>query len=189
MRGFLGQNDMMAYLTMMAQRMAELHRVLKPTGSIYLHCDPTASHYLKLMMDAVFGQDNYRNEITWRRTTAHSDSTRYGRNTDTILFYTKSQKRTWNIQYQPYDEAYKARFRFKDPDGRAYADYDLTAKGLSGGGYEYEYKGAFSLWRVPLDTMRRLDAEGRLHLTRTGGIRRKRYLDEMLGRPAPGTLG
>ena len=90
MRGFLGRNDMMA------QRMAELHRVLKQTGSIYLHCDPTASHYLKLMMDAVFGQDKFRNEITWRRTTAHSDSTRYGRNTDTILFYTKSQKKTWN---------------------------------------------------------------------------------------------
>ena len=184
MRGFLGQNDMMAYLTMMAQRMAELHRVLKPTGSIYLHCDPTASHYLKLMMDAVFGLENFRNEITWRRTTAHSDSTRYGRNTDIILFYTKSGQRTWNIQYQPYDESYKARFRFKDPDGRAYADYDLTAKGLSGGGYEYEYKGAFSLWRVPLETMERLDSEGRLHFTRTGGIRRKRYLDEMQGRPA-----
>ncbi len=184
MRGFLGQNDMMAYLTMMAQRMAELHRVLKPTGSIYLHCDPTASHYLKLMMDAVFSLENFRNEITWRRTTAHSDSTRYGRNTDIILFYTKSGQRTWNIQYQPYDESYKARFRFKDPDGRAYADYNLTAKGLSGGGYEYEYKGAFSLWRVPLETMERLDSEGRLHFTRTGGIRRKRYLDEMQGRPA-----
>ena len=175
---------MMAYLTMMAQRVAELHCVLKPTGSIYLHCDPTASHYLKLMMDAVLGLDNFRNEITWRRTTAHSDSTRYGRNTDIILFYTKSQQRTWNIQYQPYDESYKARFRFKDPDGRLWTDDNLTAKGLSGGGYEYEYKGAFSLWRVPLETMERLDSEGRLHFTRTGGIRRKRYLDEMLGRPA-----
>ena len=86
MREFLGQNDMMAYLTMMAQRMVELHRVLKPTGSIYLHCDPTASHYLKLLMDAVFGAYNFRNEITWRRTTAHSDSTRYGRNTDIYTF-------------------------------------------------------------------------------------------------------
>ena len=137
-----------------------------------------------MVMDAVFGQDNFRNETTWRRTTAHSDSTRYGRNTDTILFYTRSRSRTWNIQYQPYDEKYKARFRFKDPDGRLWTDDNLTAKGLSGGGYEYEYKGALSLWRVPLETMKRLDSEGRLHFTRTGGIRRKRYLDEMQGRPA-----
>ena len=184
MRGFLGQNDMMAYLTMMAQRMAELHRVLKPTGSIYLHCDPTASHYLKLMMDAVFGLDNFRNEITWQRTTAHSDSGRYGRNTDIILFYTKSRDWTWNIQYQPYGETYIARYRRRDPDGRRWTDDNLTAKGLSGGGYEYEYKGASSLWRVPLETMKRLDSEGKLHFTRTGGIRRKRYLDEMPGRQA-----
>ena len=182
--GFAHGKGMKSYLIMMSVRLLEMRRLLNSTGSIYLHCDPTASHYLKMVMDAVFGQDNFRNEITWRRTTAHSDSTRYGRNTDTILFYTRSRSRTWNIQYQPYDEKYKARFRFKDPDGRAYADYDLTAKGLSGGGYEYQYKGALSLWRVPLETMKRLDSEGRLHFTRTGGIRRKRYLDEMQGRPA-----
>ncbi len=183
MRSFLGPNDMMAYLTMMAQRMAELQRVLKPSGSIYLHCDPTASHYLKLILDAIFGATKFRNEIVWRRTTAHSDSKRYGANIDIILFYTNSAQWTWNPQYQPYDEEYKARFLHKDPDGRPWSDGDLTAKGLSGGGYEYEYKGARSLWRVPLATMQRLDAEGRLHFTRTGGIRRKRYLDEMRGRP------
>ena len=183
MRQFLGQNDMMAYLTMMAQRMAELHRVLKPTGSIYLHCDPTASHYLKLLMDAVFGIENFKNEIVWKRTSAHSDAKRYGRITDIIFFYTKSDQWTWNPPYQPYDEAYKARFRFKDPDGRVWTDDNLTAKGLAGGGYEYEYKGARSLWRVPLETMRQLDAEGRLHFTSRGGIRRKRYLDELEGRP------
>ncbi len=183
-RQFIGRNAMMAYLVMMAPRLVELHRVLKPTGSIYLHCDPTASHYLKLLMDAVFGKENFRNEITWRRTTAHSDAQRYGANTDTILFYTKSDSWTWEQQYQPYDEAYKARFRFKDPDGRAWSDDNLTAKGLSGGGYEYEYKGARSLWRVPIGTMQRLDSEGRLHFTNRGGIRLKRYLDEMKGRPA-----
>ena len=182
MREFLGQNDMMAYLTMMAQRMAELHRALKPTGSIYLHCDPTASHYLKLLMDAVFGIENFKNEIVWKRTSAHSDAKRYGRITDIIFFYTKSDQWTWNPPYQPYDEAYKARFRFKDPDGRVWTDDNLTAKGLAGGGYEYEYKGARSLWRVPLETMRQLDAEGRLHFTSRGGIRRKRYLDELEGR-------
>ena len=183
MRSFLGQNDMMAYLTMMAQRIAELHRALTQTGSLYLHCDPTASHYLKLILDAVFGATRFRNEIVWRRTTAHSDSKRYGANIDIILFYTKSNRWTWNPEFQPYDEEYKARFRHRDPDGRAWSDDNLTAKGLSGGGYEYEYKGATSLWRVPLETMERLDAENRLHFTRTGGIRQKRYLDEMKGRP------
>ena len=171
--------SMAGYLTFMSVRLLELHRVLKPTGSIYLHCDPTASHYLKSVMDALFGTRNFLNEVTWRRTTAHSDARRYGANTDTILFYTRGSRWTWNPQYTPYEEAYRARFRFTDADGRAWADYDLTAKGLSGGGYEYEYKGVSSLWRVPLETMKRLDAEGRLHFTSRGGIRRKRYLDEM----------
>ncbi len=183
MRSFLGQNDMMAYLTMMAQRLDELHRVLKPTGSIYLHCDSTAGHYLKLLLDAVFGKYQFRNHITWRRTSAHSDANRFGRNTDFIFYYSRSEEWTWNQQYQEYEEEYKSRFRRKDPDGRLWQDYDLSAKGLTGGGYEYEYKGARSLWRVPLETMQQLDAEGRLHFTSRGGIRRKRYLDEMPGRP------
>ena len=174
---------MQSYLTMMAVRLIEMKRVLKPTGSIYLHCDPTASHYLKLLMDAVFGAGNFQSHIAWRRTTAHSDSTRYGSNSDHLHFYTKSGNWTWNPQHQPYGEKYVARFRSKDPDGRAWADDNLTAKGLSGGGYTYEYKGVTSLWRVPLETMERLDAEGRLHFTKTGGIRQKRYLDEMQGRP------
>ena len=175
--------SMAGYLTFMSVRLLELHRVLKSTGSIYLHCDPTASHYLKGIMDALFGGSSFQNEITWQRTTAHSDSKRYGANTDTILFYTRSDRWTWNPQFNPYEESYRARFRYKDPDGRAWADYDITAKGLSGGGYEYEYKGVKSLWRVPLETMKQLDAEGRLHFTSKGGIRRKRYLDEMKGRP------
>ena len=175
--------SMAGYLTFMSVRMLELHRVLKPTGSIYLHCDPTASHYLKGVMDALFGTRNFLNEVTWRRTTAHSDARRYGANTDTILFYTKGSRWTWNPQFTPYEEAYRARFRFTDADGRAWSDDNLTAKGLSGGGYEYEYKGASSLWCVPLETMKRLDAEGRLHFTSRGGIRRKRYLDEMKGSP------
>src|SRR5690606_24967069 len=90
MRAFLGENDMMAYLAMMAIRLIELHRVLKTTGSLYLHCDPTASHYLKLLLDGVFGARHFRNEIIWRRTTSHNSSNRYGKIADTILFYTKS---------------------------------------------------------------------------------------------------
>ena len=172
-----------AYIAFMAVRLIECRRVLKATGSIYVHCDSHANSYLRMLMDAIFGNQHFRSEITWRRTTAHSDSTRFGRNTDTLLYYSKSNKRTWHIQYGDYDDKYKARFSRNDPDGRAWADYDITAKGLSGGGYEYEYKGAYSLWRVPLETMERLDAEGRLHFTSRGGIRRKRYLDEMKGRP------
>ncbi len=119
LRAFLGQNDMMAYLTMMAQRMVELHRVLKPTGSIYLHCDPTASHYLKLLMDAVFGADNFRTEIIWKRQSAHSDARNYGSVHDTMLFYVKSDAFIWNQLFQPYDPDYVAQYyRYTDDDGR-----------------------------------------------------------------------
>lgn len=177
MRSFLGENDMMAYLAMMAVRLLELHRVLKPTGSLYLHCDPTASHYLKILLDAVFGKRSFRNEITWKRTTAHSDTGRYGRNTDIIFFYSKTEKYTWNKVFRGYDEKYLKRFQFKDADGRMWMDDNLTAKGLSGGGYEYEYKGYRSYWRCPRATMEEHDREGRLHFTKKGGIRLKRYLD------------
>jgi adenine specific DNA methylase Mod len=184
LRRFLGENDMMAYLVMMANRLLELHRILKHAGSLYLHCDVTASHYLKIVLDGVFGKENFRNEITWKRTTAHNDSARYGANTDIIFFYTKSETYTFNPAYQPYTEEYKARFGHKDPDGRVWTDDNLTAKGLSGGGYEYEYKGYTSLWRCPLSTMERLDKENKLYFTKTGGIRLKRYLDELPGIPS-----
>ncbi|MEH3121504.1 MAG: DNA methyltransferase [Sphingomonas phyllosphaerae] len=183
MRAFLGENDMMAYLSMMAVRVIELHRVLKPTGSLYLHCDSTASHYLKLLLDGVFGAERYRNEIIWKRTTAHADGGRWGRNLDTLLFYTRGAEYIWHPPHTAYDAEYEARFRQRDPDGRRWMDDNLTAKGLSGGGYTYEYKGVTSLWRMPEETMRRLDAEGRLHFTRSGGIRLKRYLDEAKGMP------
>ncbi len=180
-RRFIGPNQMLAYLVMMAIRLVELHRILKPTGSLYLHCDPTASHYLKIILDTIFGAKNFKNEIIWKRTTAHNDSTRWGNVHDVLFFYSKSDEFTWNELYTPHSETYKKRFRRVDEDGRLWTDGDLTAKGLAGGGYTYEYKGATSLWRVPLETMERLDEEGRLHFTNTGGIRIKRYLDEMPG--------
>lgn len=183
MRSSLGDNDMMAYLAMMAIRLIELHRVLKTTGSLYLHCDPTASHYLKLLLDSIFGADRFRNEITWKRTSAHSDGARYGRNTDILLFYAKGPKPVWHPQFTPYEADYAARFRNRDPDGRRWMDDNLTAKGLSGGGYDYEYRGVRSWWRMPVETMQRLDREGRLHFTSKGGIRLKRYLDEARGMP------
>ena len=178
------RNQMMAYLVMMTARLVELHRVLKPTGSLYLHCDPTASHYLKIVLDAIFGAEHFRSEIVWKRTSSHNDASRWGSVHDVILYYSKSDQFVWNEIYTEYDEEYKKRFRRKDPDGRIWSDGDITAKGLSGGGYTYEYKGTTSLWRVPLETMKRLDQENRLHFTRTGGIRIKRYLDEMPGIPA-----
>jgi len=184
MRAFgqlLPQGGLLAYLVMMAPRLDELRRVLKSTGSIYLHCDSTASHYLKVLMDAIFGPQNYRNEIIWKRTSAHNDPKRYGRNLDTILFYSKAESYTWNQLHTAHGDAYLARFRNADPDGRRWTDDNLTAKGLTGGGYTYAYKGVTSLWRVPLETMQRLDAENRLHFTKAGGIRLKRYLDENRG--------
>jgi len=114
MRQMLGTSDMMAYLVMMAPRLVELHRVLKPTGSIYLHCDPTASHYLKLVMDAVFGPKYFQNEIIWKRTSAHSSSLRYAPVHDVILFYSKSEDFCWNKIYQDYEQSYiDARFKEK----------------------------------------------------------------------------
>src|SRR5689334_18293515 len=110
MRSFLKENDTMAYLAMMAVRLLELHRVLKASGSLYLHCDPTASHYLKLLLDSIFGITNFRNEIIWKRNSAHSDAKQgakhYGRLTDTILFYSKGDDVKWNQIYRPYDETY-----------------------------------------------------------------------------------
>ena len=180
--GALGHNDMTAYLTMMAPRLIELRRVMKPTASIYLHCDPTASHYLKTLMDAVFGVRNFRNEIIWKRTSAHSDARRYGRVHDVLLFYTNGRNSNWNDVFQPYDDAYVEQYyRYQDEDERRWMSGDLSAAGLSGGGYEYEWHGYTRVWRMPEDTMRRLDAENRVFYTRTGFPRLKRYLDESRG--------
>ena len=182
MRSFLGQNDMMAYMTMMAQRLDELHRVLKPTGSIFLHCDPTASHYLKLAMDAIFGPKFFKNEIIWKRTSGHSDAQRFGRAHDVLLYYTRSNEGVWNQTYQPFDDEYVEQYyRYKDPDGRRWMSGDLGAAGLQGGGYEYEWKGVTRVWRVPQSTMERLDSEGNVFYTKNGIARRKRYLDESNG--------
>ena len=107
MRSFLKENDMMAYVAMMSVRLIELHRVLNKTGSLYLHCDPTASHYVKILMDAVFGAANFRNEVVWKRTTTHSDSQTWSRVADYILFYTKTDDFTWNTPRVPHSEEYR----------------------------------------------------------------------------------
>ncbi len=183
-RQFIGSNAMMAYLVMMTPRLVELRRVLKPTGSIYLHCDPTASHYLKVLMDTVFGAGNFRNELIWKRQSAHSDARGYGSVHDTVLFYAKSEAFRWNTTFQPYDPKYVEQYyRYTDSDGRRFMSGDLSAAGLQGGGYEYEWKGVVRVWRVPIETMQRLDAENRIFYTRNGIPRIKRYLDESSGMP------
>ena len=181
--GAIGNSGDKSYLIYMAMRILEMHRILKSTGSIYLHCDDTMGHSLKLVMDAIFGKTYFANDITWKRTTAHSDGKRFGRNTDTLLFYHKSRSFTWNPQFEPYGDEYLARFKHQDSNGRRWTDDNLSAKGLSGGGYEYSYKGASSLWRLPESRMKELDAQNRLHFTSRGGIRLKRYLDEAKGLP------
>ena len=141
-RTFLGTSDMLAYLSMMAPRLAEIRRLMKSSASIYLHCDPTSSHYLKLLMDAVFGATNFQNEVIWKRTSAHSDSVKYGRVHDIILFYRMSGESTFNRVFAPYDARYIAKYyKHRDPDQRLFMDDNLTATGLSGGGYDYEWRG------------------------------------------------
>jgi adenine specific DNA methylase Mod len=141
MRSFLKENDMMAYLTMMAVRLIELRRVLKPNGSIYLHCDPTASHYLKILLDAIFDARGYRSEISWKRSSAHNDAkqgrVQYGNVRDVILFYTKGKSWTWNWQFTDYDQSYvQSAYRFVDADGRKFRRDNLTAA-KPGGDVEY----------------------------------------------------
>jgi DNA modification methylase len=143
LRQSLGANQMMAYLSMMAARLVELHRVLKPTGSLYLHCDPTASHYLRIILDAIFGPERFVNEISWKRSSAHSDTRqgmhRYGRIRDILLFYTKTPDYTWNPQYAPYDHEYlESEYRHAADDGRRYKETDLTAA-KPGGDTEYDW--------------------------------------------------
>jgi adenine specific DNA methylase Mod len=192
-RTFLGENDMLAYLAMMAPRLVELRRVLKPTGSIYLHCDPTASHYLKLLMDAIFGVRNHRAEIIWKRSSAHSDAKQGakqpGRIHDVILFYTKSEREwNWNTLFTPYDREYIEQHygKVESGTGRRFKDTDLTAA-KPGGDTLYEWhgqkppKGRF--WAYSQENMRKFEGEGRLYYTSKGFPRLKQYLDEMPGLP------
>jgi len=189
-RKFLGNSDMMAYLAMMAPRLLELKRVLKVTGSIYLHCDPTASHYLKMLMDAIFGPELFVNEIVWKRSSAHSDAKQgakhFGRVSDTILFYSKTTERHWNPQYGPYDLEYINRdYRRVDPDGRRYRIDNLQGPGgAAKGNPSYEFLGVTRYWRYSKEKMEELYRKGRVVQTRPGAVPQyKRYLDEMPGLP------
>jgi len=193
MKQSLGANALMAYLAMMAVRLVELHRVLKDTGSLYLHCDPTASHYLKLVLDAVFGPENFQNEIVWR-TSAHANaSQKLGAVHDIIFLYGKGDRVTWNQVYAPYSPAYVAEhFVHQDEDGRLFRRSDLVNPAVRPNlRYEYHasngriYKPHRNGWKVSLEVMKQLDRENRLFFPakEDARLRKKIYLDESPGVP------
>jgi DNA modification methylase len=162
----LGRNDITAYLVMMAPRLVELHRVLKPTGSLYLHCDPTASHYLKVMLDVIFGARNFRNEIVWKRTSAHSGARRWGDVHDILLFYSKTEDYHWNTVFQPHEAKHvESKYTFVDARGK-YMPSDLTGAGRTSGdsgkpwrGYDPSALGRH--WAVPRKTVEELAGKER----------------------------
>ena len=190
LRAFLGTNNLMAYLTMMAVRLVELHRVLKPTGSIYLHCDPTASHYIKLLLDAIFGHKRFLSEIVWKRTGAHSSAKRPGPSHDILFLYSKSESYIWNPLFTEHDPKYiQSHYTQTDPDGRRWRTDNLTAMGTRQGssglpwrGFDVAAKG--NHWKFTIENLEKLDKEGRIYWPQGGGWPAyKRYLDEVKGIP------
>ena len=182
--------SMRIYLTAMAVRLFEMQRILKPTGSIYLHCDPTASHYLKAVMDSLFGKNNFRNEIVWNSSTGvkNNVTTRFGRGHDIILFY-GMPKSKFNVQYEPLSEEYlNSHYTYTDENDRRFRADNLNAPGT--GGHHYEFLGVTRNWRMTEEQAHQWLAEGRIvHHTITPGSRvripsYKRYADESKGRPA-----
>jgi len=182
---------MMAYLVMMAARLVELHRVLKPTGSIYLHCDPTASHYLKVVMDTAFGKEHFVNEIIWQRTNAKGLAfTRFANNHDVILRYARGDKWTWNPQYTAHDPEYVRRFyRHVEPDtGRRYQLDNLVNPNRDRPNLTYEFLGVTRVWRWTKERMAAAHEAGLIVQAKPGAVPRlKRYLDEQEGTPVGDT--
>ncbi|HET9283721.1 MAG TPA: DNA methyltransferase [Candidatus Angelobacter sp.] len=189
-RALLGPSDMLAYLAMMAPRLRELHRVLKRSGSLFLHCDPTASHYLKVLADAIFNGGNFRNEIVWKRSDAHNDSKQgakhYGRVHDTLLFYTKSDDPYFRTLYRPLPQSTVDKWyrHVEEGTGRRYNKADVTGPGgAAKGNAFYDWKGNKRYWRYKREKMEALEAIGKLVYTKSGMVYEKRYLDESKGVP------
>ena len=185
--------SMKIYLTAMAVRLFEMKRILKPTGSIYLHCDPTASHYLKLVMDSFFGRDNFRNEIVWQRTITRKGNLTRGlaHDTDIIFRYSKSDSFTWDTTAvtTPYDlanldEKTKKKYCNKDLDGRLYQLTAITAPvQKNDSNLTYEVMGITRTWRWKKDRMKKEIESGRVIQTKPGNVPRQiRYLDEQKGK-------
>ena len=185
---------MMSYLTYMAQRIVEMRRILKNTGTLYLHCDPTASHYLKIMLDCIFGKSNFQNEIIWRRTTAHNTtSRRFGFLTDSVFFYSKTGKYFFNPPRSPeHKKEYSSKaYRHKDADGRVYRMHLVERNAALGirPNLIYKYKGYTPKWgwMMEREKLEKLDAEGKLIWNSNGTPQRKIYLDEV-DKPVLGDL-
>ena len=177
--------DKERYLNWMYENLMAIKSVMSDTASIYVHLDYHIGHYVKILMDEIFGEENFRNEIIWKRSTAHNDSTGFANLHDTIFYYTKSSELFFDIPMVSYSQEYIERYYNKqDEDGRKYLDRDLSAKGLKGSGYSYSWKGKDGYWRCPVTTMERLEKEGRIYYTSNGTPRYKQYLDEMEGVPA-----
>lgn len=176
-----------SYLAMIVPRLCLMRELLSDQGSIYVHLDWHVGHYVKIAMDEIFGRDNFINEVVWRRSFGHSDSDRYGNIHDVLMFYGKSSERFWNQILLPADKEYIDTFfdQYDDVRKERYQRLSLSAGGLSGGGYDYEYKGVRTLWRCPIETLKKHEAEGRLHWPKKkGGVPRlKRYESEHRGVP------
>ena len=177
--------DKEKYLSWMYENLMAIKSVMSESASIYVHLDYHIGHYVKVLLDEIFGEDNFRNEIIWKRSTAHSDSSGFANLHDSIFYYTKAEEYSFNPQYVPYSQEYIATYyRNSDSDGRKYLDRDLSAKGLQGGGYSYIWNGINGYWRCPIETMQKYEESGRLYYTKNGTARYKQYLDEMPGVPA-----
>ena len=182
--------SMQSYLIMMAVRLLEMHRILKPTGTIYLHCDPTASHYLKLLMDGIFGKGNFRNDIVWKRKAGRGETQnaaiRFGVTADSLLFYAKSETTLLERQYRPNNPAYIAsKFTHVDHSGRRYRLDNLTSPSPRPN-LVYEYKGyqpPKNGWAVSRERMEQMEREGRIHFPsdKSKRLQRIRFLDELPG--------
>ena len=191
-RTLVGESDAMAYLVMMSPRLVELHRALKPTGSLVLHCDPTMSHYLKVLLDAIFGAANLRNEIIWQRTGAKGYQTRrLASNHDVLLFYGKTADSTWNndAAFEPYreeelDAKTAEKYASKDASGRRYQLTSLVGPNDPRPNLTYEFLGVTRRWRWSRERMQAAYEAGQIIQTAPGRVPRfKRYLDEQRGKP------
>ncbi|MEW6223206.1 MAG: DNA methyltransferase [Chloroflexota bacterium] len=189
-RTLLGTSDMLAYLSMMAPRLIELRRALKLTGSLYLHCDPTAAHYLKLLLDAVFGPEQFLSEVIWKRTGTHSSAKRWGPVHDTLLMYAKKRgQQTWNRPHVPLGEEHRRRhYSQKDAEGRVYTHGELTAPGIRHGQSGAVWRG-FDVtaigrhWSTTVERLDEMDAEGRIYFPKDNGWPRViRYEEDSKGR-------
>ena len=174
--------DKERYLNWMYENLMAIKSVMSDTASIYVHLDYHIGHYVKILLDEIFGEDNFKNEIVWQRVYSHNDASRYGQIHDVIFYYTKNaDDYVWNPQYTPYEEKYLKMYSMDDGDGRLYKVENTMGPG--GRGSTYEWNGITRTWRYSIETMRDLDSKGLLYYTSSGFPKKKVYLDEMPGKP------